>query len=367
MKNTISQVIKRKVFTSAVCAAVALSLIGSANFAPAQSAPTLPPGVQDVVKMSQAGLGEDVIMAQVKNTGATYQLNADQIIYLSKSGVSQNIIKTLITDAIAPIPTTAPAPVPSATVPTPPVATVPPAAPIAQPAVATAPGVNYDSFHDQLAPYGTWVQVAGYGWCWRPNVAAFDGSWHPYGEGGHWIYTENGWYWDSEYPWGNIAFHYGRWYRDGIGWLWVPGYDWAPAWVAWRHCDGYVGWAPLPPAAVFRAGVGLEFGGRVGVDLDFGLPMGAFVFVGYDHFWDHSLHGWFLPHDRCEWAFHHSVIMNGYRFNHGRFVVEGIGHDRIGLYTHNEVRYEAPHGHFEEHRVTVHDDRHFGRDHDRFH
>ena len=31
--------------------------------------------------------------------------------------------------------------------------------------------VNFDYFHDQLAPFGTWVQVEGYGWCWHPDAA----------------------------------------------------------------------------------------------------------------------------------------------------------------------------------------------------
>ena len=32
-----------------------------------------------------------------------------------------------------------------------------------------------------------------------------------------------------------------------VGWFWVPGNRWAPAWVAWRQEDDYLGWAPLPP------------------------------------------------------------------------------------------------------------------------
>ena len=37
--------------------------------------------------------------------------------------------------------------------------------PVEQPAAVT---VNY--FYDTLAPYGTWVEVEGYGRCWRPTV-----------------------------------------------------------------------------------------------------------------------------------------------------------------------------------------------------
>ena len=37
--------------------------------------------------------------------------------------------------------------------------------------VPATQAVNFDYFHDQLAPFGTWVQVAGYGWCWHPDAA----------------------------------------------------------------------------------------------------------------------------------------------------------------------------------------------------
>jgi hypothetical protein len=39
----------------------------------------------------------------------------------------------------------------------------------------------------------------------------------------------------------------------------VPGTEWAPAWVAWRYGDDWVGWAPLPPTANWDASSGLAF------------------------------------------------------------------------------------------------------------
>jgi hypothetical protein len=201
-------------------------------------------------------------------------------------------------------------------------------------------------FQTQLAPYGTWMDVPGYGLCWRPSVAATDPYWRPYCDQGHWLYTADGWFWQSDYPWGDIAFHYGRWYRDSLGWIWVPGYDWAPAWVCWRQADGYCGWAPLPPGAVFKAGIGLWFGGRLAVDVDFGLGAEMFTFVPYDRFWDHNLHAYLLPRERVSVFFGRSVIMNGYRLEHGRFVVEGLGRERMAGLTHREIRVEvvAEHG-----------------------
>src|SRR5271169_6217345 len=64
----------------------------------AQSAvPELPPGVQDAIKLSKAGMSEDLILAQIKNGGTSYNLNADQIIYLKSQGLSQNVITALLT------------------------------------------------------------------------------------------------------------------------------------------------------------------------------------------------------------------------------------------------------------------------------
>jgi hypothetical protein len=345
MKDYVLKGVRAKMVAAMGCAAIGAICWGSPGPAQGQNAvPNLPPGVNDVVKLTKAGLSEDVILAQVKNTGAGYNLSADQLIYLTQAGVSQNVIKALIANAPA-----SPAPAMANNPPQPfaPPSPMPPIAPppmVAPPGDATAPAVapTYDTFHDQLAPYGTWVQEAGFGTVWRPTVATFDVNWRPYGDAGHWIYTDAGWSWESDYPWGGVAFHYGRWRRDNLGWVWVPGYDWAPAWVAWRHTDGYLGWAPLPPEAVFRAGVGLEFGGRLALDVDFGLAADAFLFVDYGHFWDRDLRGFFLPRDRADLIFRRSVVANGYRMDHGWFFVEGLGRDRVGLLTHHEVRLEAP-------------------------
>jgi hypothetical protein len=201
-------------------------------------------------------------------------------------------------------------------------------------------GIDLGYFQAQLAPYGTWVDVPPYGPAWRPNMASEPG-WRPYFNGGHWEYTDTGWFWQSDYPFGDIVFHYGRWLRDfRYGWVWIPGYEWAPAWVAWRQADVYAGWAPLPPYAHFEAGVGLMYRGRFGVDLDFGLGYDDFVFVGYDHFWDRDYRPFLAPpilvRDRL---FSASLVINNYSFGaDGRFVVEGLGHDRVALLTHHEVR-----------------------------
>lgn len=113
-----------------------------------------------------------------------------------------------------------------------------------------------DFFTENLNPHGTWVEVSGYGSCWRPTGVAE--GWRPYSEG-YWAYTDVGWTWVSYEPFGSVVYHYGRWLRlmDG-GWAWVPGREWGPAWVSWRHGDEYVGWAPLPPSARWRSDTGIS-------------------------------------------------------------------------------------------------------------
>jgi len=115
--------------------------------------------------------------------------------------------------------------------------------------------VEFAVFYDRLRPYGSWVTVEEYGQVWVPGGVGPD--WRPYVDG-HWLYTEDGWLWVSDYEWGWAPFHYGRWARHArYRWVWIPGSVWAPAWVAWRHGGDVVGWAPLGPRARWQNGVGL--------------------------------------------------------------------------------------------------------------
>ena len=103
-------------------------------------------------------------------------------------------------------------------------------------------------FDAPLASYGRWVEVGSYGRCWRPAGVAI--TWLPYCDG-EWVWTECGWYWQSDEPWAWACYHYGRWVDDPFyGWVWVPDIEWAPAWVYWRIGGGYIGWAPCPPVGI---------------------------------------------------------------------------------------------------------------------
>ena len=120
----------------------------------------------------------------------------------------------------------------------------------------------YTGFQDELAPYGDWIDDSSYGRVWAPEASLVGADFTPYYSGGHWVLTEFGWTWVSDYSWGWAPFHYGRWIVIvGHGWCWVPGTIWGPAWVAWRAGDGFVGWAPLPPRGV---SVAVTYGGHSG-------------------------------------------------------------------------------------------------------
>lgn len=114
--------------------------------------------------------------------------------------------------------------------------------------VADGPSDEYlpeevQPYRDDFDNYGSWTYVdAEIGHAWRPRV---DISWTPYNDGG-WFWTDYGWTWVPNEPWGWAACHYGRWgHSTGLGWYWIPGRRWSPAWVSWAVSDYYVGWAPL--------------------------------------------------------------------------------------------------------------------------
>jgi hypothetical protein len=116
--------------------------------------------------------------------------------------------------------------------------------------------VSFSFFYSNLSPYGTWAVSADYGRVWRPSE--YTAGWNPYYDG-HWVYTDYGWTWVSDYAWGAVPYHYGTWTVDpAMGWVWVPGYVWAPSWVVFSTGPDYIGWAPVPPRFVVGATIGFN-------------------------------------------------------------------------------------------------------------
>jgi hypothetical protein len=123
----------------------------------------------------------------------------------------------------------------------------------------TDPGALTD-FRETLDPHGTWVDDPTYGTVWAPSPDEIGEDFTPYVSAGHWVY-DGDYVWVSDYAWGWVAFHYGRWQRiSERGWVWMPGRLYAAAWVVWRvGIDGYgfIGWAPMPPTWAWRGGMAI--------------------------------------------------------------------------------------------------------------
>jgi probable HAF family extracellular repeat protein len=151
---------------------------------------------------------------------------------------------------------------------------------------------DYDVFYTRLYPEeGNWVEAGDYGYCFRPRVS---GDWQPYRDG-HWVWTDRGWYWDSNEPFGWATYHYGRWVDiAGSGWCWIPGNQWAPAWVSWRESDEYVGWAPLPP----EADVSVHQSISSWSDSYYGIGPAAYAFISYSHWREPSYARYIEPPER---------------------------------------------------------------------
>jgi hypothetical protein len=129
-----------------------------------------------------------------------------------------------------------------------------------------------DFFYEALDPYGEWIEIERYGYAFRPNTNQI-AMWRPYTDGG-WVYTEYGWTWRSNEPFGWATYHYGRWAKlPRLGWVWIPGTEWGPAWVSWRRSNDYIGWAPLPPDAWSSRGF------NAGVDSYFDIGPGLYTFL----------------------------------------------------------------------------------------
>jgi hypothetical protein len=159
--------------------------------------------------------------------------------------------------------------------------------------------VSYQSFYDQLSPYGNWINYPGYGYVWSPNVGP---DFQPYATNGNWIYTDAGWTWASDYNWGWAPFHYGRWfYENSYGWMWVPGNEWAPAWVSWRGGGDYYGWAPLGPSV--SAEVALS---------NYNPPANYWNFVPRQYMGNPGWHSYYVSGARNVTIINNTTIINNY-------------------------------------------------------
>lgn len=359
--------------------------------------PTLPVDVklskpvEEVVKLAQSGVSETVVLLFIEKSNERFELDAADIVYLNDIGISATVLASMLnhdgadTDvlhdalstnnvatATAPPPQTAAQALPNAaqaaqvevssnyvaapqpqyggTVVTDPnaqpqqqqvVVQQEPVVVQQQPAVViTQPAVTYSYFYNSLSPYGSWVYVTDYGWCWQPTIAVTHHGWRPYLHGGRWFYSDVGWYWHSDYSWGWAPFHYGRWYcAPRIGWVWTPDYVWGPSWVTWRRSRDYCGWAPLPPRAYVRPGVGFSYWGRdVGFSFSFGYSHDYYTFVPSRRFCDRRIVDHVVPTHNSVNIYKDSTVINNYIVgNNNTIINNGVGRDYVASHTRSEI------------------------------
>lgn len=330
--------------------------LAEAPASPVSTNPPVPPTIRpsgpvaDVIKLANSGVEEGVMLAYVTNSPSTFNLAAEEIIYLNDIGVPAPVVTAMIerdqtlkdqaAASVAPEPPPPPVEEP-----------IPQPAPVevaAQPDYSEAPepvppppsDVTYTTFYDSLAPYGAWIEVGGYGRCWRPTVVMLNPGWQPYFDGGHWVYTDYGWYWLSDYSWGWAPFHYGRWFRHyRYGWCWAPDTIWGPSWVSWRYTDNYCGWAPLPPGVCFSFGIGFTFYGRPIHDWGrCGLHRDHYRFVAWRHFDDHHLNHYAAGRRVVDGFYNRTVVANKFVMHKNTVIHQGIAPERVASATHRPVR-----------------------------
>lgn len=180
---------------------------------------------------------------------------------------------------------------------------------------------SFDYFYTSLQNQGNWIEFPGGVIAWKPYT--YDYNWAPY-KYGRWLWTTQGWYWDSNEPYGHIVYHYGRWsYDDYYGWLWYPGYDWAPAWVEWRYDNIYVGWAPLPPQAMFNVSFGINYINPIVIHHH------HWHYVKVRHFCDHNLNHYYVNNSYKQHVYNRTKRRTQYSYRNNRVVNEGLNPDQI--------------------------------------
>lgn len=158
------------------------------------TAPQLAYGVPEILRLKQAAVGDDTIIAYIKNSGNSYGLNADQIIYLRQQGVSDAVVSTMLNQpkpgvAVAPAPTVASPPAASTAssgqVST---ATVAPTVTYVQTVPTTTYYYSQPYYDPYYYPACGWYPPVSLSFGWYGGGGWHGGGWHGgggYGGGGH--------------------------------------------------------------------------------------------------------------------------------------------------------------------------------------
>ncbi len=322
-----------------------------AQQAAAANANQLSPSVREVFDLVKNGVDESVIRNYIAISLSAFKLTPEQIIFLKQQGVSDRLVTAMLQhgmqlkererraelEKLNLLLARLPVALPAANPPAPQNALTNPNLP---PPPANLPKV-VRTFYNSLVPHGTWLNHSQFGWVWNPTVARNDRNWRPYSDGGRWLATDQGWYWQSDYTWGSIPFHYGRWTQDArAGWIWFPDNVWGPSWVTWRMSGNYLGWAPLPPGAIWVAGRGLSFKGQIaGVNFNFGVPYQHYTFVPNRQVFHRKPGLIALAPREVSQIFRQTSVVNNLIVGDNNVVVNnGIPVERIASYTSDPIR-----------------------------
>ncbi len=183
---------------------------------PSPAPPRLPYGVDDVLKLSRAQIGDEIILNYIHSMGTVYNLKPGDIVYLRNAGVSDRVINEMLVQgrqtevAAQPVAPSVPnaAAVPSAnvapaaptyvaptyaaptyTAPAPTYTYVQPSAPASSVYVIPYPTPSYPAYYNY--PYSGYYRPYYYGGYWGPGITfgfSFGGGYgggHGGGHGGH--------------------------------------------------------------------------------------------------------------------------------------------------------------------------------------
>jgi len=303
--------------------------------------PCLADEADDLIKLAQSGVDEEVLLAYIDQTPSPIDLSADDVLSLNDLGVSSRVISEALRHGRSDTVVTANPIQDTGTTLTHGTAVSETVATVSSSLVAPQEkDLNISYFYEALNPYGIWRYVDNV-WCWQPNATVFDYYWAPYCNHGHWVFTNVGWAWVSDYSWGWAAFHYGRWHRDReLGWLWTPGTEWGPAWVSWRTGPNYYGWAPLPPKARYVHNDGFYYGDkRVREDFEFELTAGDYLFVNTSHFYDQNPWENVEPPSHADKLYKSTaVVKNNYSFVNNNIVNHGPSVSAVAKITNTTIK-----------------------------
>ena len=155
--------------------------------------PALSYGVNDVVQLSKANVGDTTIINYIQNSGSGYGLDASQIIYLKQQGVSDAVLTAMLNQ-----PSRAVSGAPAEAAPTAaPVQTTTTSATYVTPAPVSAPASSVSVYVIPAPPvysYYTYPRhYLGFNSCWPSSVVYIGGGYRGPGCGG-WVGVRGGWH-----------------------------------------------------------------------------------------------------------------------------------------------------------------------------